>query len=1048
MSSQKPAEERGAVARQPAQSPKWRYIYFLLAAFDLVTVCAGLYLNHRIMGIYLASVEVNRVWADRVAAYSHLGELATDVDAPGNDVFDNRDVAKESAEMRAAVVAFDRDLAERRRELHTNLAPVVAAPLFAHLDAIVVAKTEMTNEAERIFQYFREARPDLAGERMATMDHKYANLNAALLELRRVVGKIQEQNFQKQTAAAAELQRFEYVIGLSIVLMVAGATYYGHKIGQQMQTDAEEKQKHFNLLMAAEARTRIILDTAADGIVTFDREGRVESFNKAAERLFGYGPGEAIGADIRAMIPALTACLEPQPGGAAGAAPANVLSGEGTGQRRDGAVFPLELSVTEISIGSVPIYNGIVRDITDRRRAEEALRVAAAAQAANRAKSQFLANVSHEVRTPLSGVLGMTEMLLDTGLTPVQRRLAETVRRSGESLLQIIDEILDFSRIEAGKLKMESIDFNPWDLSEEVTRLMADGAAKKGLELFCHVADDVPHALRGAPSRLRQVLTNLIGNAVKFTDRGEIVVAVTRQELPTTAAAAAGAASGAGATLLRFSVTDTGIGISPPMQERLFNAFTQVDASPTRRYGGTGLGLAISKELVERMGGEIGVRSTLGAGAEFWFTVRLDPPSVPVPAAAPVAAGLSGRRALVVVDNATSRRVLEQHLRLQGMSVQCVEHGRDGVDALRRATRAGQGFALAIVDSSLPDMDGREFGRAVQADPEFAAVRLAMLVPPNPRGEAAGIREAGFLAQIAMPIRQADLLEKIAAIIGASAGPAEHPPTAGGAAALSGVRVLLAEDNPLNQEVTRTMLDSLGCAVCVVDNGARALAALAGSDYDIVLMDRQMPEMDGFDATAEIRARGLLRPRQPPAAAAAVRLPVVGLTASAIKGERENFLNAGMDDYLTKPFRRDALRQMLERWVLDRDEARPGDAAPAAAAITLDRGTLEQLRRNQRPGAPSIVGGLIDSYIADSTQLLEVLGRAVEEPDVVALARAANSLGSGSAFLGARRLAQLCGELERAARAGEAGDLAQGIAHIRREYESVRAAMEAERAAV
>src|SRR3954470_20272834 len=458
-----------AAAVHRTRPPKWRYVYFLLAAFDLVTVSAGLYLNHRIMGIYLQSVEVNRIWAERVAAYSHLGELAGDVDAPGNDVFDTRDVQQEFIKMRTAVNAFDRDLETQRRELQANLDRSEAAPLLALLDAISVAKTQMTEEATRIFDYFLENRADLAGERMATMDHKYASLNAALLELRRAVGAIQQENFAKQTAAAAELQRFEYGIGLSIILMVPRATFYGHKIAQQMQADADEREFNFNALQSAEARTRSILDTAAEGIVSFDEGGRIESFNRAAELLFGRSSGEAVGCDIRAIIPAMSDCIDANAltlsrGSAAGGL--CLVGTEGIGLRPDGTHFPVELSVSNVNIGHTGTFTAIVRDIGDRRRAEEALGLAAAAQAANRAKSQFLANMSHEIRTPMSGVLGMAEMLLDTSLTPTQRRFAESVHRSGEALLKIIDGILDFSKIEAGKVDLEYVEFKLHDVIE------------------------------------------------------------------------------------------------------------------------------------------------------------------------------------------------------------------------------------------------------------------------------------------------------------------------------------------------------------------------------------------------------------------------------------------------------------------------------------------------------------------------------------------------------------------------------------------------------
>ncbi|MBE0626583.1 MAG: PAS domain S-box protein [Burkholderiales bacterium] len=914
MSTAEPSRDKDTAGKRRQAPRRWHYVYFLLAAFDLVTVSGGLYLNHRIMGIYVSSVEVNRVWAERIAAYAHLGELAAYVNAPGNDVFDSRNVEGELARMKVAEKNFDVALEEQRRELQSKLEPRVAAPLLALLDDIADAAISMSGEAERIFDYFREDRGDLAGRRMATMDHKYARLNAALLKLERSVEAIQEQHFRDQTAAAAELQNYEYLIGFSILLMVLGATFYGHKIAQQMQLDEEEKELHFSALQAAEAHTRNILDTAADGIITFDQQGRIESFNKAAEYLFGFAPGEAMGRDVRSMIPALGKRMSQKyadeswdlPGaGTLGARSAS------TGLRRDGSEFPLEYSVSKVSAGRAAVFTGIVRDISDRLRAEQALAAAAAAQAANRAKSQFLANMSHEIRTPMNGVLGMAEMLLDTDLTPTQRRFAESVNRSGESLLQIIDDILDFSKIEAGKLELESIDFKLSELTGEILQLLLPGAHKKGLEFVCSVAENVPDALRGAPSQLRQVLINLVGNAIKFTDRGRVVLRVSRLADHTGSSGAAntdGFAS-TGGLILHFSVIDTGIGISQPVQQRLFNAFTQADSSTTRRYGGTGLGLAISKELVEKMGGQIGVRSNLGQGAEFWFTARLEFPP-------------------------------------------------------RSASEPGPG-----------------------AD------------------EANQARD------------------------------------------LHGVRVLLAEDNPLNQDVARAMLNSLGCQVYVVDNGVKALAALGHSQFDIVLMDRQMPELDGFDTTAEIRARRLLRPRQPAGTRVPIRLPIVGVTASALKGDRAVCIAAGMDDYIAKPFRRDALRRVIERWVLDQvpDEFEHETPADDAQLSTFDRSILDRMRVNQGSGSSRIVAGIINGYLADATRSIELLFRACERSDASALERAARALRAGSDFVGARKLAWMCAELERDGIVGDAQLLEQQIARIREEYEAVQSAMQAVR---
>jgi PAS domain S-box-containing protein len=902
-----------AAARR-ARPPRWRYIYFLLAAFDLVTVSAGLYLNHRIMRIYQGSVEVNRVWAERTSAYARLGELAGAVNAPGNNVFTTRDVRSESARMEAAGKAFDLHLLNQREEMQANLEPGVAGPLLALLDGVAAAKAQMTAEAVRIFDHFLGGRPDLAGERMATMDSKYASLNGALLELGRAVGTIQQDNLTKQSAAAAELQRYEYAIGLAIVVMVLGATYYGHQIAQQMQSDAEEREDHFNALQVAGARTRSILDTAADGIVSFDRQGRIESFNHAAGRLFGLDPSTAVGLDIRTMIPGAAECLEPIAATArvdSDSGSARIIAG--TGVHRDGTEFPLELSVSPVNVGRAPTFTAIVRDMGDRRRAEEAIAAAAAAQAANRAKSQFLANMSHEIRTPMSGVLGMTELLLDTDLTPTQRGYAERVHRSGESLLEIIDGILDFSKIEAGKVDLERADFEPRELVQEVAQLLRESAEKKGLAVVCRVTDGVPEVLSGAPSRLRQVLINLVGNAVKFTDSGRVVIRIAvhagAHDPATVIDARAATDAGAG-TVLHFSVEDTGIGIAPAVQARLFHAFEQGDSSTTRSYGGTGLGLAISRELVERMGGRIGVRSTPGQGSEFWFTVRLDPP-------------------------------------------------------LRDAA-------------------------------------------PAPGGAVA-----------------------------------HH------AVSLQGVRVLLVEDNRMNQDVAVTMLQSFGCDVRVVDNGVKALDALSTSLVDIVLMDRHMPEMDGFDATAQIRARGLLRPNQPPGSPDPVRLPVVGLTASALKGDRELCLSAGMDDYLAKPFRRDALRSVLQRWVLDEPAGggMTGVCAGQAEADTFDPRILEAMCLNQRSSGPRLVAGLIDHYAADAGRLIDALDAAVARLDPDALAHAAHLLSLRSEFVGAHRLAALCAALERAVLAGEIEGIDGRTAAIRQEHQSVHAAMDAVRSA-
>lgn len=907
---------------RPSGRSNWHYIYFLLAAFDLLTVCAGLYLNHRITTIYTDSVAANRIWANRLATYSHLGELAADVDAPGNDVFDTRDVPAEFARMQTAQKVFDHEMLAIRGEMLVNLAPTVAAPLVRLLDAIDEAKTAMTEEADQIFGAFRAGQPQHAGERMATMDHKYASLNMALVRLRYAIGEIQQQNFKEQMAEAKDVQFYEHFIVLSIFLMVVGATVYGFKVARQEQADADYRLRQMAAIAEAEARTRSILDNAAEGIVTFNQRGRIESFNNAAKRLFGDETGAFIGLDISEMIPSLANCLNPQAGNES-------LDANPQGRRLDGSEFPVELSVSEIWVGQTAIFTCIIRDMTDRRRSEEAQRAATVARAASQAKSQFLAHMSHEIRTPMNGILGMAEMLLVTELTPSQRHLADTVYRSSEHLLDVIGDILDFSKIEAGKLDLEYTDFNPRELAEEVTQQMADAAEKKHLDLFCRISPDVPLLLNGAVSRLRQVLTNLVGNAIKFTEAGAIVIEV----VP--AAEGAPAVNEGGATL-RFSVRDTGAGIPAEIQTRLFHAFTQADNSPTRRYGGTGLGLAISRELVERMGGKIGVTSTPGHGADFWFSIRLAAPSSNGTDSEAKGDELHDQRVLLISHHQNDRRILMQKLHTLGLHVMHIEYGLEAISLLRRGALENKPFALAIVDAGMPDLELNIFSEVIAADPTIASTGLLLVRAANTGGAAAS-EDPGFHAQLSKPVRQAELRQAIASILGRLDDAPGSPPITP-VSGLRGIRVLLAEDNPVNQDVVRTMLESLDCAVHVVENGSMALAALESFPFDVVLMDCQMPVMDGYEATRIIRA--------PDSGVLNHDVPIVAMTANAMQGDKERCIACGMNDYLSKPVKLDALAAALlpllksdaaAQISVNRIDISPQHEAPFAIAEMLKR---------------------------------------------------------------------------------------------------------------
>jgi PAS domain S-box-containing protein len=806
---------------------------------------------------------------------------------------------------------------------------------------------------------------------------------------------------------------------------------FNNMLDRIQQRDVALQRAHDGLEGRVAERTsylNALIENSPVAIATTDRNNSIQMCNPAFETMFLRHQKDILGLSLRELI------KSPDPLDASAPITLNDQKAHEVTKRvrGDGTIFDVEILSVPLFIGGTSSGRlALFQDVTERKHAEEAMqRAKEAAESASRAKSEFLANMSHEIRTPMNGIMGMTELVLDTELDPEQRNYLNLAKLSADSLLSLINDILDYSKIEAGKLEIDTIEFNLGDSIGDTMKTLSLRAHQKGLELAFEIDTDVPDALIGDPGRLRQIIVNLVGNGIKFTDHGEVVLYVaTKSRLDDHID-------------LHFTVADTGIGIPAEKQAAIFAAFQQADGSMTRKYGGTGLGLTISSRLVELMGGKIWIESEPGKGSRFHFTVQCRLQKVPPRTIVPRdPETLRDMRVLIVDDNATNRQILVRMLNNWQMSPIGVDTGAKAIVSLAESAGIGRTFPLILLDAQMPDMDGFALAEAIKRNPDWKSATVMMLSSAGQRGDAMRCRELGVAAYLTKPIRQTELLDAILLALGTRPRNKTAPAPALVTRHLlresrNHLRILLVEDNAVNQLVALRLLEKHGHSVEVAGNGRKALEALRKGSYDAILMDIQMPEMNGWEATKEIRENEK---------ATGEHIPIVAMTAHAMKGDEERCFAAGMDSYLTKPIR---TRELLE--VLDGIGARKTTAERKAGSFfnrrtssTVDlAAVLERLE-----GDRGLFEELVVVFKDDCPRIVEAMRHAIASDDAKSLEHYAHALKGSSASLGALAVSHAAEEIERLARSQQvqnSGDqfrvLQEEIERLLSELESLREA--------
>ncbi|MDA1315644.1 MAG: response regulator [Acidobacteria bacterium] len=763
---------------------------------------------------------------------------------------------------------------------------------------------------------------------------------------------------------------------------------------------ASEVKRKSDQLEVASRKSDLIIESSPTGMIMMSQEGTITLVNSQVERLFGYERTELLGQPIEMLVPERFRQHHPAHRTSFFVDPTARSMGAGRdlfGLRKDGSEVPIEIGLSPIETEEGLCVLSSIVDITERKLHEEKI------LEATRLKSEFLANMSHEIRTPMNVIIGMSTLLGKTGLSDDQRDCTQTIQRAGQALLIIINDILDFSKIEAGKLDISCEYFHVGRVIEEAVDMFSNEASRKGLNLSYLLPTEELSSVQGDAGRLGQILTNLLGNALKFTEKGEI-----RPEVHV-------AARSQESVTHRFEIIDTGIGINPKAQKRLFTAFSQADGSTTRKYGGTGLGLTLSKRLTELMGGTIGLESTAGLGSKFWFTIPFGLASFTGNEQPAPKCGLDGIRALVVDDLESNRRMLTTQLRSFGIECDLADGPMEAIKMMRNAANSTRPYDVALLDFATSGLTGTDLARIFKADPAQARTKLLMLTSYAEIEYRDQAEQAGIEAHLTKPVRESRLREALMAVLALpTAKPAKPEQEDVSAEGLATIRLLLVEDNPDNRKLVTRFLKLYGMRCDIAVNGLEAVEALKNGSYDVVLMDCQMPEMDGFQATAEIRRlEGDAR-----------RTSIVALTAHAMQGDREICLEAGMDDYVSKPIDPEELVRVIRRWALGAEPPDagakhespipPADASPSVAAADVQR---IQVRANK------LVADLIPGYLENCRGGIASLNAALAQDDIDSARVVGHGLKGSGAGYGFPQLTTFGNAIEQAAKKGDADEI-------------------------